>query len=130
MFQSQHLYSRIDFENCVELRKIFSAGSVDESSFEGAEALIEELRPESPLRFKLSQEMEEIPTVRLDKGSIQAHRAEAGSPPPAAGPPPAGTPPAGMPTPQQPAIATAAGAVPSAASLESAAGPYHVVFIG
>ena len=41
--------------------KLFSKGQqVDADSFERAEALLDELRPESPLRHRLEREMEEL----------------------------------------------------------------------
>ncbi|WP_203328951.1 hypothetical protein [Candidatus Laterigemmans baculatus] len=41
-------------------RKLFSTPNQDEATFEKAEDLLEELRPESPLRHRLSQELEEL----------------------------------------------------------------------
>ncbi len=41
--------------------KLFSKGQkVDADSFERAETLLDELRPESPLRHRLEREMEEL----------------------------------------------------------------------
>ena len=48
-------------------RKLFSSGSPDEETFDKAEALLEELRPESPLRHRLSRELAELRKVRLQK---------------------------------------------------------------
>lgn len=39
---------------------LFKKGSVSADSFERAEQLLEELRPESPLRHRLSLELEEL----------------------------------------------------------------------
>jgi hypothetical protein len=41
-------------------RKLFNNPSRDESVFERAEALLDELRDESPLRHRLSKELEEL----------------------------------------------------------------------
>lgn len=41
-------------------RKLFSTPSRDEAVFERAEQLLEELRDESPLRHRLSKELEEL----------------------------------------------------------------------
>ncbi len=43
------------------INKIFGVGrSVDTDAFDKAEALLDELRPESPLRHRLQQELEEL----------------------------------------------------------------------
>lgn len=41
-------------------RNLFATPVRDEASFEKAEELLEELRPESPLRHRLSQELDEL----------------------------------------------------------------------
>lgn len=41
-------------------RKLFASANRDESVFERAEELLESLRDESPLRHRLSQELEEL----------------------------------------------------------------------
>ena len=41
-------------------RNLFSTPNRDESVFERAEALLEELRDESPLRHRLSRELDEL----------------------------------------------------------------------
>lgn len=41
-------------------RKLFATPVRDEACFEKAEELLEELRPESPLRHRLSQELDEL----------------------------------------------------------------------
>lgn len=41
-------------------RKLFSTPTQDEATFEKAEELLDELRPESPLRHRLSQELDEL----------------------------------------------------------------------
>ena len=40
--------------------KLFKAGEFTEVSFERAEALLDELRPTSPLRHRLTAELEEL----------------------------------------------------------------------
>ena len=39
-------------------RKLFQSGTVDPETLEQAEGLLDELRPESPLRHRLSEELE------------------------------------------------------------------------
>lgn len=41
-------------------RNLFKPGTITGSTFERAEALIEELRPESPLRHRLTRELDEL----------------------------------------------------------------------
>jgi hypothetical protein len=41
-------------------RQMFSSANWDEACLDRAEELLEELRPESPLRHRLSQELEEL----------------------------------------------------------------------
>ena len=41
-------------------RKLFGRGELSEELFGKAEALIDELRPESPLRHRLGMELEEL----------------------------------------------------------------------
>ena len=45
-------------------RKLFSSANVDQSTFQKAEALIDELRPESPLRHRLDSELRELRRLR------------------------------------------------------------------
>ena len=45
--------------------RIFSTEQLEADAFDKAEALLDELRPESPLRHRLSVELEEIRKVRL-----------------------------------------------------------------
>ena len=40
--------------------KLFKSGEISEVSFERAEALLEELRPTSPLRHRLMSELDEL----------------------------------------------------------------------
>jgi hypothetical protein len=39
---------------------LFKGGTIEEDAFEKAEALLEELRAESPLRHRLGRELEEL----------------------------------------------------------------------
>jgi hypothetical protein len=48
-------------------RQLFKAGKRDAETFEKAEALLEELRAESPLRFRLSTELEELKQLSTSK---------------------------------------------------------------
>ena len=41
-------------------RKLFKNGGLDDAGFAKADALLDELRPESPLRHRLSSELEEL----------------------------------------------------------------------
>jgi hypothetical protein len=45
-------------------RQLFSRAPVDDETFAKAEALIEELRPESPLRHRLGTELSELRRIR------------------------------------------------------------------
>lgn len=40
--------------------KLFAGGKAEADAFEKAEALLDELRPESPLKWRLQTELEEI----------------------------------------------------------------------
>ena len=48
-------------------RKLFSTSPLDEQTFEKAEALLDELRPESPLRHRLGNELEELRKRKLQE---------------------------------------------------------------
>lgn len=48
-------------------RQLFKTGKRDVETFEKAELLLEELRAESPLRFRLSVELEELKQISLAK---------------------------------------------------------------
>jgi hypothetical protein len=45
-------------------RKLFHQANLSEDTFAKAEALIDELRPESPLRHRLGSELEELRKMR------------------------------------------------------------------
>jgi len=49
-------------------RRLFSSTDFDTATCEKAEALLDELRPESPLRHRLSQEIEELRKLSAAKG--------------------------------------------------------------
>jgi hypothetical protein len=42
----------------ISFRKLFQSGTVDPETLEQAQDLVDELRPESPLRHRLSEELE------------------------------------------------------------------------
>lgn len=47
--------------------KLFKAGAFTAANFEKAEALLEELRPTSPLRHRLMSELEELRQLHAEK---------------------------------------------------------------
>jgi hypothetical protein len=51
---------------------VFKGNNFEAASFERAEQLIEELRPESPLRHRLTLELEELRKLHLKKESVGA----------------------------------------------------------
>lgn len=53
--------------------QVFKSGQIESASFDRAEQLLEELRPESPLRHRLTMELEELRTIHSDKLSSVAH---------------------------------------------------------
>ena len=50
-------------------RRLFHGGQFDETTFEKAEGLLDELRPESPLRHRLGTELEELRKLKLQEQS-------------------------------------------------------------
>jgi len=52
-------------------RSLFSQKEVGEETFGRAEALLEELRPESPLRHRLGVELDELRQLKLQKSSLR-----------------------------------------------------------
>ena len=48
-------------------RRLFSGRDLDEDSFDKAEALLAELRPESPLRHRLGTELKELRKLKPQK---------------------------------------------------------------
>jgi hypothetical protein len=51
-------------------QKLFKGGVFDETNFERAEALLDELRPTSPLRHRLMSELEELRQLHAE--NVQA----------------------------------------------------------
>jgi hypothetical protein len=45
--------------------QVFKQGKIESASFERAEQLLDELRPESPLRHRLTLELEELRSIHL-----------------------------------------------------------------
>jgi hypothetical protein len=52
--------------------QLFKGSTFESSVFERAEVLLEELRPESPLRHRLTFELEELRSLQLSKQSVGA----------------------------------------------------------
>jgi hypothetical protein len=52
--------------------QVFNGSKFEPGSFERAEQLLEELRPESPLRHRLTSELEELRELHLTKHSVSA----------------------------------------------------------
>lgn len=48
-------------------RKLFKGREIDDDVLEKAEGLLEELRPESPLRHRLGEELNELRKLRRSK---------------------------------------------------------------
>jgi hypothetical protein len=59
-------------EVCDSWNSIFSGKKFESEAFDRAEQLLELLRPESPLRHRLSFELEELRTIHLAKQSVGA----------------------------------------------------------
>lgn len=51
-------------------QQLFKAGSFEAKAFEKAEALIEELRPESPLRHRLASELVELRKIHQKRAKV------------------------------------------------------------
>jgi hypothetical protein len=52
--------------------QLFKSSKTDAASFDRAEQLLDELRPESPLRHRLTAELKELRGI-CDKLSVAAH---------------------------------------------------------
>lgn len=50
--------------------RMFTGGEIELATFERAEQLLDELRPESPLRHRLMMELEELRTRHADRLSV------------------------------------------------------------
>jgi hypothetical protein len=48
-------------------RRLFTSGEINDDTFIRAQALLDELRPESPLRHRLGAELTEIRKLKLQK---------------------------------------------------------------
>jgi hypothetical protein len=51
---------------------VFKGKKFESDAFDRAEQLLEELRPESPLRHRLTHELEELRTIHLSRESCGA----------------------------------------------------------
>lgn len=51
---------------------VLKGTKIELAAFERAEELLEELRPESPLRHRLTQELEELRNMQSSKQSVSA----------------------------------------------------------
>jgi hypothetical protein len=52
--------------------QVFKGSKFESDAFDRAEQLLEELRPESPLRHRLTHELEELRTIYVSRESCQA----------------------------------------------------------
>lgn len=55
--------------------RMFNGTEIDSATFDRAEQLLDELRPESPLRHRLSMELEELRTRHADRLSVATQKA-------------------------------------------------------
>jgi hypothetical protein len=53
-------------------RQIFKTGNFEVASFDRAEQLLDELRPESPLRHRLTMELEELRGIHSRRMRVAA----------------------------------------------------------
>jgi hypothetical protein len=53
--------------------QLFKKGRIEASSFDRAEQLLDELRGESPLRHRLTMELEELRKIHSRELSVAAH---------------------------------------------------------
>jgi hypothetical protein len=53
---------------------MFAGNDIELSTFDRAEQLLEELRPESPLRHRLSMELEELRSRHVDRLTAVAEK--------------------------------------------------------
>ena len=54
--------------------QVFKGSQIESASFERAEQLLEELRPESPLRLRLTLELEELRSMHASPPTVAARR--------------------------------------------------------
>jgi hypothetical protein len=52
--------------------QVFKSSEIDLAAFDRAEQLLEELRPESPLRLRLTLELEELRNIHSGRLSVAA----------------------------------------------------------
>ena len=52
--------------------QVFKSSEIDLAAFDRAEQLLEELRPESPLRLRLTLELEELRIIHAGRLSVAA----------------------------------------------------------
>jgi hypothetical protein len=52
--------------------QVFKGSKFESDAFDRAELLLEELRPESPLRHRLTHELEELRTIHVTRESCRA----------------------------------------------------------
>ena len=50
--------------------RIFNSGTIEPASFDRAEQLLDELRPESPLRHRLTTELEELRRIHSRRPAV------------------------------------------------------------
>lgn len=55
--------------------RMFKSGEIESAIFDRAELLLDELRPESPLRHRLTLELEELRERHADHLSVAAEKA-------------------------------------------------------
>jgi hypothetical protein len=55
--------------------QVFKSGQIELTSFDRAEQLLDELRPESPLRHRLTLELEELREIHTRRVGVAAHNA-------------------------------------------------------
>jgi hypothetical protein len=53
---------------------MFQTSEIEAAAFDRAEQLLEELRPESPLRHRLTMELEELRSRCSQRLSVAAHK--------------------------------------------------------
>jgi hypothetical protein len=51
---------------------VFKSAQIEADSFDRAEQLLEELRPESPLRLRLTRELEELRKIHVSRATVSA----------------------------------------------------------
>jgi hypothetical protein len=51
---------------------VFKSAQIEPDSFDRAERLLEELRPESPLRLRLTRELEELRKIHVRRAAVTA----------------------------------------------------------